>query len=109
MAKAICVFREKVTLRNGLTRVGIIWRVGVSEKYPDGIRYRLALVDIVKKELLILFDNHFPKGHHCHMVGEKEKSYSFESIEKLVCDYKSEIEIKERRHADQKNWDQIKS
>lgn len=32
-------------------------------------------------------DNHHPKGHHIH-IDNDEVSYSFESEEKLVADFK---------------------
>mgnify|MGYP001558690658 CR=1 len=43
--RGILVFREKLTLPSGKLREAVIWKVPRSEKYPDGVRYRLALVD----------------------------------------------------------------
>jgi hypothetical protein len=69
--------------------------VPVSARYPDGVRYRLALVDPFSGELWVLFDNHFPKGHHRHYRDGREGPYEFRSIEKLVEDYLKAIEAAE--------------
>jgi hypothetical protein len=101
--KAYLVFKEKVTLRNGLLRDGVIWRVPISQRYPDGIRYRLALVNPEREQLLVLFDNHHPKGHHRHLRNGDEISYAFRSLTWLVEDYLSAIEDEEGIHESEKN------
>jgi hypothetical protein len=54
--------------------------------YPNGVRYRLALADTKTGECVLLYDNHWPKGHHVH-VGKRESSYRFKSIEQLMKDF----------------------
>jgi len=81
------VSRQKQSLRNGLLRVGVIWEVPKTQRYPDGIRYRLALVHPETGKILVLFDNHFPKGHHRHYANGTEAPYHFQSVLNLVEDY----------------------
>lgn len=91
MGRAKLILKEKLTVRHGLLRVATIWRIPKSDRYPDGIRYRLALVDVLEGKVLTLFDNHYPKGHHQHLVGGVQVPYAFESIEKLVLDYRAVV------------------
>ena len=55
---------------------------------PHGVRYRFAWVE--KGRCRVLFDNHHGKEDHCH-IDDVEKSYSFESIEKLYDDFAAEV------------------
>jgi hypothetical protein len=97
LQKARLIFREKLTLRSGRLRDAVIWQVPVSERYPNGVKYRLALIAPFTGKVLILFDNHFPKGHHCHLKTGEEVPYDFESVEKLVNDYLKAIEYEENK------------
>ncbi len=63
-----------------------IHEVGVSAKYPDGVKYGLLLLDL-KSGRRILMDNHHPKGHHVH-VDIQELPYEYEGDEKLIADFK---------------------
>ena len=94
------VFKEKLTLRGGLFRDGVIWKVPVSHRYPNGVRYRLAVIDVEADRLVTLFDNHHPKGHHRHFEDGREEPYAFESVGKLVEDYLAESVREERKHED---------
>ncbi|MBI3535887.1 MAG: hypothetical protein HY072_10435 [Deltaproteobacteria bacterium] len=87
MGKATLIFKEKLTLKHGLLRDGVIWKVPKSPRYPDGIKYRLALVNPFVGTVLILFDNHYPKGHHYHLKNGDQRPYNFESVAYLVEDY----------------------
>jgi hypothetical protein len=84
--RSTLILKEKLVLQNGLVREAVIWKVTKSQKYPDGVRYRLALVDSLSGQILVLFDNHFPKGHHKHHHGV-ESAYEFSSTDKLVDDF----------------------
>jgi hypothetical protein len=95
--KAKLVFREKLTLASGRLRDAVIWRVPVSERYPEGVKYRLVLADPFTGDVLVLFDNHFPKGHHRHLRGGEEIIYSFQTVEKLVEDYLKAVQVEENR------------
>ncbi len=63
-----------------------IYDVGVSAKYPDGIRYGLICKDL-KGGSFVLLDNHHPKGPHMH-IDDKEFPYVYVSDEKLIEDFK---------------------
>jgi len=74
----------------------VIWRVPVSAKAPDGVRYRLAFIPAGMREPAVLYDNHHPKGHHRHVEGVQEP-YRFETVDKLVRDFKADVERVRRR------------
>ncbi len=76
-------------------RDAVIWKVPVSDRYPDGVKYRLALVEPFTGKIFVLFDNHFPKGHHRHLSSGQEVAYHFVSVSKLVEDYLKAIEEEE--------------
>jgi len=63
-----------------------IYKVENLEKFPDGIKYSLALYDRNSKNK-VLMDNHHPKSHHVH-VGDKEFEYHFTNELKLIQDFK---------------------
>ena len=84
--KSKLLVREKWTISNGLVREITVWDVPVSKLNPEGIRYRMVLVDSLSGEILVLFDNHSPKGHHMHLAG-KESPYNFEGLSKLIADF----------------------
>lgn len=39
----------------------------------------------------MLYDNHFPKGHHRH-VYQREEAYEFQGITKLIEDFRKDIQ-----------------
>lgn len=90
--KGQLVFRQKLTLDSGRLCDAVIWSVPKSEKYPDGIKYRLAFVDPFTKAILLLFDNHYPKGHHMHLCNGDEVIYKFRSVSQLVEDFFRAVE-----------------
>lgn len=82
-----------------------IWRVPASKAYPQGIRYRLVVVGLYSKRVLLLFDNHAPKGPHVHRAGSEE-TYEFRGLEKLKADFQREmLEVKARFHEDHEDRD----
>lgn len=44
------------------------------EKFPEGIKVSLALIDVIKKVPRLLIDNHAPFGFHVHteLPGNKD-------------------------------------
>jgi len=94
--KAKLLFRQKSLLRNGMLRDGVVWWVPKDDRYPDGYRYRLALVEHLNGKVMILFDNHYPKGHHVHLKDGREVPYEFKSLKKLLEDYE-EVILKEEK------------
>jgi hypothetical protein len=97
------LFKRKLTLKGALLRDGVIWEVPKSDRNPDGIRYRLALVDGNSGQLIALFDNHYPKGHHRHWEDGCETHYSFVSAEKLLDDYLIAIQKEVKKREDKKD------
>jgi hypothetical protein len=66
-----------------------IWEVPRSRKTPEGLKY--SLVYIREGKRLIGYDNAEGKGHHKHM-GNAEGSYSFESVDRLIGDFLTDVE-----------------
>jgi len=62
-----------------------IFEVGVSSKYPDGIKYGLICKDL-KTGDYVLLDNHHPKGPHMH-INKREFAYEYVDDEKLIDDF----------------------
>jgi hypothetical protein len=84
--RARLLIASKLTLGSGYIEEAKIWIVPVSERYPEGIRFRLVLVDRRTGEIALLYDNHWPKGPHVH-AGGVETRYRFRSVEKLLKDF----------------------
>lgn len=64
-----------------------IHRVGKSEKYRDGLKYGLILVD-ERSGRRVLMDNHHPKGPHVH-VDDKELPYLYVDESRLIEDFRA--------------------
>jgi hypothetical protein len=90
------ILYRKVVDEEGNVLETVIWRVPVSAKAPEGVRYRLAFVPAGMREPAVLYDNHHPKGHHRHVEGVQEP-YRFETVDKLVRDFKADVERVRRR------------
>jgi hypothetical protein len=90
------ILYRKVVDEEGNVLEAVIWRVPVSAKAPDGVRYRLAFIPAGMREPAVLYDNHHPKGHHRHVEGVQEP-YRFETVDKLVRDFKADVERVRRR------------
>ncbi len=63
-----------------------IWSVDKTKKYPTGLKYSLICIDPITGNK-VLFDNHHPKGPHYH-IDDEEFSYEFESVDKLLQDFR---------------------
>jgi hypothetical protein len=95
--------QTKIILDSGLIREIVIWRIQRTESYPEGIRYRLLLADPISKKVLVLFDNHAPKGHHFHDSKGREFPYEFDSLEKLIIDFLAIATLEEKLYENSKN------
>jgi hypothetical protein len=101
--KATLVVHQKLTSSTGLLREISIWRTPKSERYPEGVRYRLVLVDPQSGHVLLLFDNHWPKGNHVH-IGKHEYTFEFNSVPDLILAFRLRSEQEEMRyHENEKN------
>src|SRR5271157_2306678 len=86
-----CLFHEKDTDERGDLYEAIIWRVPVSSKYSEGIRYRLAFIRSGESTPAVLYDNHHPKGHHRHL-GKSTGPYKFQDIHRLLQDFRDDVQ-----------------
>lgn len=97
--RATLILNEKVPLDCGLLREVVVWSVPVSAKYPDGVKYHLALVNPLTGEVVLLFDNHFPKGHHQHSNDGTEGPLVYTNLTDLLTLFyeqeRTEVEIYE--------------
>ncbi len=83
------VLRLKLIHPSGDIEERVIWSVPKRTENPDGIRYRLAYVR--NRRILVLYDNHHPKGHHKH-IKNRESPYLYLGIEDLIKDFERDIE-----------------
>ena len=97
-ARAKLLHKSKLVLNSGLAREVVIWKVPISRDYPEGIKYRFILVDPVWKKVLVLFDNHSPKGHHRHDGEGTEFPYVFLSVQSLLQDFDTFCNLEERSY-----------
>ena len=93
--KAKLIRRQKITTSKKLLRDVTIWKLPQSERFPEGIKYRLALIELTEEKVLLLYDNHWPKGHHIH-IQEQEAPYLFTSVSKLLRDFEKRSQEIER-------------
>ncbi len=89
MAKAKLILHNKVLLNHGVVVEMKIWNVQDDIRYSNGYKY--SLFAIYGDEILVGYDNHYPKGHHRH-IGNKEEDYNFTTLENLKNDFKSDLE-----------------
>jgi hypothetical protein len=68
----------------------VLWRVGRSAAYPDGVRYRLVLVLAGVRAPTVLYDNHHPKGYHRHR-DRAEEPYPFTTVTRLLRDFLKDV------------------
>jgi len=71
-----------------------IWKVPKSQTSPEGIDYSLALIS-PEGERVVGYDNHWPKGHHRHVLG-REGAYSYRGIDRLIADFKADVSMLRR-------------
>lgn len=103
--KSSLIMHEKLALVSGLVSERKIWRVKDVNRYPQSFKYRLVLANPKTHEVILLFDNHWPKGPHIHWSG-RERPYNLLGLEKLIQDFNQESEVEEKRyHENKKNSD----
>lgn len=101
--KAKLAIHQKLTSPKGLLREIYVWEIPPSIQYPEGVKYRLVLVHPKTGVVYLLYDNHWPKGHHVHIDGKEEK-YEFNSTLKLVREFRTKADkIEEFLYEDQKD------
>ena len=88
--KAERLFHEKMIFADGAIIEVTIWRVP-AEVPPSRHFLKYSLFYGRHGERLIGYDNERGKGDHRH-YGDREESYVFTSIEKLLADFRADIE-----------------
>ncbi len=87
--KAELIYRSREDFEDGAILEIVIWRLpspvyGCSHPF----KYRLYYGRDGRRE--IGYDNERPKGDHRH-VGAVEQGYTFESLQKLIQDFRDEV------------------
>ncbi|MFI5391653.1 MAG: DUF6516 family protein [Bacteriovoracales bacterium] len=101
--KGTKILHQKFPLDGGLLSERIIWKLSPTIQYPLGFKYRWILVNPITCEVILLYDNHWPKGPHIH--GSKgERPYEFINLEELRKDFILESGREEKKyHENKKN------
>ena len=87
--KARLVFRFRDT-QGGVTVEMVIWALPWSTSdRAHGLKYRLYCGK--NGRCVVRYDNETGKGDHRHF-GRREEAYQFESIEKLIADFRADCE-----------------
>lgn len=88
--KAEIVIRERIVFEDGAIVEMRVWRVPTPvPPSRHGLKYSLFYGRPGQR--LVGYDNERGKGDHRH-YGAREESYKFTSIERLLADFKSDIE-----------------
>jgi hypothetical protein len=93
--RAILLQHDEVFDDEGWRMVIKIWKVTKSETSPEGVDYSLSLIS-PEGERVVGYDNHWPKGHHRHVVGQ-EGPYSYRGIHRLIADFRADVSRVRRR------------
>jgi hypothetical protein len=72
----------------------VVWKIPPSIERAHGFKYRFHYGS-VEGTCHVRYDNKLSKGDHKH-IGDREEPYQFESIEKLIADFKADIRAYER-------------
>ncbi len=87
--KAVLRFYSKDLYEDRFGVEMAIHDVGVSERYPRGVKYGLICFD-QESDRFVLFDNHYPKGPHIHIDNEEFK-YKYLDEERLLEDFANAV------------------
>lgn len=89
------LFSDKYIYTDGAIREMVIWRLPLPDsERPHGLKYRLYYG--MSGRCLVRYDNERGKGDHRHywrsLAGEVEEEYVWHSVERLVADFRADIE-----------------
>jgi hypothetical protein len=88
--KADLLFRERIVYGDGAILEMTIWRLP-AQVPPSQHFLKYSLFYGLPGERLVLYDNERGKGDHRH-YGLREEKYHFVSVERLMSDFKSDVE-----------------
>lgn len=87
--KAELLFRDKFVYADGAIREMTLWKLLIAdEERPHGLKYSLYYGSDGTR--VVGYDNERGKGDHRH-YREREEKYEFESVEKLIQDFRDDI------------------
>ena len=93
------IFRDKYVYADGAIREMVIWRLPDKDsERPRGLKYRLYYG--YPDRCLVRYDNERGKGDHRH-DRDQETPYTFISVERLIQDFKADIERLRGDHHDE--------
>jgi hypothetical protein len=87
--RAVLLQHDEIYDEEGWRVVIKIWKVPASRTSPEGVDYSLSLIS-PSGERAVGYDNHWPKGHHRHVL-EEEGPYAYEGIDSLIADFKADV------------------
>lgn len=87
--RAILLQHDDLYDEEGWRMVIKIWKVPVSRTSPNGVDYSLSLIS-PEEERVVGYDNHWPKGHHRHVLTE-EGPYNYNGIDTLIADFRTDV------------------
>jgi hypothetical protein len=93
--KAVLLLHDEVRDEEGWRIVVKVWSVPVSTTSPQGVDYSLALISPEGKRV-VGYDNHWPKGHHRHFLGQEEE-YAYRDVDRLIADFHADVMRVKRR------------
>jgi len=93
--RAVLLQHDEIYDEEGWRLVVKIWKVPTSRISPEGIDYSLSLIS-PEGERAVGYDNHWPKGHHRHVLGE-EGAYNYRGIDPLLADFRADVSALRRR------------
>ncbi len=95
--RAVLLQYDEICDEKGWQVIIKVWKVPVSRTSPECMDYSLSLIS-PDGERVVRYDNHWPKGHHRHVLGE-EGPYAYKDIETLIADFKADItKIRRKSH-----------
>ena len=87
--RAVLLLHDDIYDEEGWRMVLKIWKVPKSQTSPDGVDYSLSLIS-PNGERVVGYDNHWPKGHHRHML-EQESPYTYRGTDRLIADFRADV------------------
>ena len=88
--KALLLLHDKFVYADGAIREMVLWKLPApDDERPHGLKYSLYYGKGGAR--LVGYDNERGKGDHRH-YRDREERYRFESVEKLVRDFRDDVE-----------------
>ena len=87
--KATLLLHDELRDDEGWRIIIKVWEVERNPMNPDGVDYSLALISPTG-ERVVGCDNHWPKSHHRHVLGE-EGYYTYQNVDVLIADFRADI------------------